>query len=139
MLKKNVCLSPIVVSPFSHHQLKTLRSKIRSVQIQTWKISDRRPRFFLHDGAAKLNREDLIQSTISSFTLNQEFGLLRNLFQASTSLTLTYQGQKAADCQKRAPSANVYHCTGKGAPCRCTQEGCQEEAALHKGKTLRDL
>lgn len=133
------CLSLILISPFSHHQLKTLRSKITSVQIWTWEISDWRPCFFLHDGVAKLKTEDLIQSAISSFTLKQESGHLRSLFQTSISLTLTSQWQKAADCQKWARNANVYHCTGKEAQCLCTQEGCQEEAALHNGKTPQKL
>jgi len=136
---KIILLFPHSHSPISHHKLKTLISKISSVQIWTWKISSWRPAFFLHDGVANLQREDLIQSAISSFTLKQEPGHLRSLFQTSSSLTLTSQWQKATDCQKWAPNANVYHCTGSEAQCLCTQEGCQAEAALHKGKTLQEL
>lgn len=42
--------------------------------------------------AAKLNRQNLIQSAISSFILKQEFYHLQSLFQTFTSLNLTYGG-----------------------------------------------
>lgn len=42
--------------------------------------------------AAKLNRQNLIQSAISSFILKQVIYHLQSLFQTSTSLTLTYGG-----------------------------------------------
>lgn len=55
-----------------------------------------------------------------------------SLFQTSISLTLTYQWQKAAECQKRAPKTDVYQCSGKGAQCLHTEEGHWDEAALQK-------
>lgn len=71
---------------FLCHQLKTLTSKISSAQIWTWKTSNWRPDFFLHDVAAKMN--NLIWSAIASFILKQELYCL----QTPTSVTLTYGG-----------------------------------------------